>query len=233
LEDIKLGKRLLLDKISQDEIIKHKIKSIRQEGLYLEKFDKMGFKIFEKWDAWSSGSKFKYELDKNGKPLSISILNNHDNIIGTAKYKYGAQGELLQAGNYILKYYPTGQLKSIEDSLEIEIYEYDGNGNLNRIAFDIKPGVVGCGNRTTEWRGEYNDRMQLIKEQTFGFPDGTTKYFEYTSNGQIAKTRNISSMGNEKTTTEFIYMDGLLTQTKTFDKADKLKYETKWTYEKY
>ncbi len=233
LEDLKLGNRLLLDKMPQSEIIKHKIKSICREDIYIEKFDEKGFKIFEKWSAWYAGSSFKYEFDKDEKPLTISVLDTNNMVIGTAKYKYNKQGKLLRVGVYILKYYPNGKLKSIEDTGEIESYEYDSNGNLNHINFDWQPGVVGCGNGTTEWKGEYNDRKQLIKEQIFGFPDGTTKYFEYTSNGQISKTNNISSMGNKKTTTEFIYTDGLLTQTKTFDHTGKLQYVVKWKYEKY
>lgn len=231
LEDLKLGHRLLLGRMSQNEIIKHKIKSSKQEGMYIEKFDKKGYKIFEKWDAWYAGSAFKYEFDKDEKPLTISMLDTNNVVIGTAKYKYNRQGKLLNVGVYKLKYYPNGLLKSIEDNHEIERYEYDKNGNLNHIHFDWQPGVVGCGNRATEWRGEYNDRKQLIKEDIFGI-DATTRHFEYTQNGQIAKTINNSQL-KHKTITEFTYVDGLLTQTRTIDSLGNLKYNTKWIYEKY
>lgn len=233
LEDIKIGKRLLLGKTSLDEIIGNQIKSIQEEGYYIEKFNEKGLKIYEKYANRTVDTKYKYELDKDNKPLTIHIIDNNDNILGSAKYKYDTDGKLLQAGGYILKYHHNGQLKSVEDAQEIERYEYDEDGNLSHINFDIQPDVLGCGNRTSEWKGEYNDNKQLIRDQTFGFPDGVTRYFEYANNGQISKTKNISSMTNDTTSTEFIYSKGLLTQTKTFNQKGILKFTKKYKYEKY
>jgi hypothetical protein len=48
LEDLKLGNRLILQKMDKNDIINHRIKSIRLKRRYTENFDERGNKVFEK-----------------------------------------------------------------------------------------------------------------------------------------------------------------------------------------
>lgn len=231
LDDLKLGNRLLLQKMEKSEIVKHRIKSIRLKGQYTEKFDSKGYKTYERWDAWSAGSKFSYQFANDGRPTSISILDEKDRIIGKAKYKYDGQGKLLQVGELLFKYFPDGQLRSIENAQEIERYQYDTSHRLVHINFDWKLGVVGCGNRTTKWKGEYNSAGQLITEQTFGFPDNLTKHHQYAKDGCMAHTK--TKGGFEDWTTKYFYTNGLLTATKTYNQKGTLISMKQYIYERY
>lgn len=231
LDDLKLCNRLLLQKMEKSEIVKHRIKSIRLKGQYIEKFDDKGNKTYERWDAWSAGSKFSYEFADNGRPTAISILDERGRTIGRSKYKYDEQGRLLQVGELLFKYFPTGRLRSIENAQEIERYEYDTNYRLVHINFDWKPDVVGCGNRTTEWKGKYNAAGQLITEQTFGFPDNLIKHHQYAKDGRLTQTKIVG--GFEDLTTKYFYTNGLLTTTKTYNKKGTLVSTEQYIYEKY
>jgi YD repeat-containing protein len=213
LDDLKPGHKLLLQKMEKSEIVKHRIKSIKLKGQYTEKFDAKGNKTYERWDAWSAGSKFSYEFGEDGRPTVISILDEKGRTIGRAKYKYGERGSLLQAGELLFKYFPNGQLRSIENAQEIERYEYDTSHRLVHINFNWKPGVVGCGNRTTAWKGKYNSAGQLITEQIVGFPDNLTKHHQYTKDGRLIQTKTTG--GFEDLTTKYFYTNGLLAATKT------------------
>ncbi len=233
LDDLKIGERILLHKISNETILKFHIKSVVLAREYTDGFDKNGNINYEKWVGPFCGSTFEYEYDHNNSPLSIAIKDTNNNyIIGTAKYKYTATGRLLQAGYYIFKYYPGGLLKSIEDGTEIERYGYDRFRNLNHINFDIKPGINYCGNRTDEWKGVYNEKKQLIKEEIIGFPDSWIRYFQYDSAGIIIKSITQNEGFDEDSTTEYIYTNGLLTEKITSSKG-KVSHTEKYSYQFY
>lgn len=231
LEDLKLGNRLLLQKLEKSQIIKYRIKTIRLKGSYTEKFDEKGNKIFEQWDTWTAGSKFSYEFDNDGKPTSISILDANIRPIGKAKYKYDEQGRLLQAGELLFKYYANGLVQSVENAIEIERYQYDTSHRLVDINFDWKPGVIGCGNRTTEWIGKYNAAGQLIEVQTLGFPYDFTEYLKYASDGQLLQTKTTG--GFEELTTKYFYTNGLLNATKTYNRKGRMVGTQQFIYETY
>jgi hypothetical protein len=215
LEDLKYGHRLLL-RDSPNDSCKNKLKAVK--GKYHEaKFDEHGNKIFEKYDSWMSGSSFKYEYASNGKPVSISMIDEDGYVLGKAKYKYDSLGKLLQVGELLLKYYGNGLLKSVEDRSEIEIYMYDSGTKLVHVYFDLKPGFLACGNRTTEWKGEYNSKGQLVFEYLFGFPE-ITKYHKYSKDGLLINTSAKDDLFS-KTMTKYFYEKGKLTSTKTYDSA--------------
>ena len=231
LEDLKLGDGILLHKLEKSQIIKHRIKSIQIKGLYTEKFDNKGNKIFEQWDSWTAGSRFTYEFDNAGMPIAISILDTNGRTIGKAKYKYNEHELLLQAGELLFKYYPNGLLRSVENASEIERYQYDTSHHLVDINFDLKPGVIACGNRTTEWIGKYNAAGQLIEVQTLGFPYDFTEYLKYASDGQLIQTKTTG--GFEELTTKYFYTNGLLNATKTYNRKGRMVGAQQFIYETY
>jgi hypothetical protein len=202
----------LVGYFSQNDTSRNHLKAFKGKG-YTAKFDDRGNKVFEKYDEWTSI--FKYEYDSNGRPASVSVLDSNKFVLSKAKYKYNAEGKLLQVGELVFKYYDNGSLKSIEDNSEIEIYKYDSNGKLTHIYYDLKPGGGGCGNRTTEWKGEYNSKGQLFIEHLFGFPE-FTEYHEYSKDGLLIKTTTKDDLFTN-TVTKYFYENGKLVSAKTYD----------------
>jgi hypothetical protein len=216
LEDLKNGRRILLQysfqKDNEPMVVKGKF--------YEAKFDEHGNKIFEKYDAWTSGSIFKYEYDSDEKPISISMIDVNGSVLGKAKYKYDSLGKLLQVGEMLFKYDENGFLKSVEDGSEIEVYKYDSSNRLVHIYFDLKPGLVACGNRTTEWKGEYNNKGQLVVEYLFGFPE-ITEYHEYSKDGLLIKTTAKDDLFS-RTITKYFYEKRKLKSINTYDITGKV-----------
>ncbi|MDJ1503095.1 hypothetical protein [Xanthocytophaga agilis] len=243
-DEFKFSERLLLDKIPLTIIRKHKIKSVTQERVsidggkenvifsFIEKFDENGHKIYEQWSAWNGGPNYKYESDGDNKLLSVALIDSTDNMLGEIKYTYDKQGKLRKIGDYKLEYYANGLVKSIEDKSEIEKYKYDENGNLVHINFNLLPGTVACGNRITEWKGEYNNQNQLIKEYRIGFPDHITNDIHYSETGTIVYMNTTSNFDNH-THVDYRYREGILTERKTSDKKGKLLFIERYTYETY
>jgi len=229
----RIGIRVLSDETPKETILQFNIQSITVEGDYTKKYDKNGNVIYEKWHTESHDffSDYVYTYNKNNAPLSIAVKATYDNIFGIAKYKYDITGKLLQAGEYIFKYYPDGLLKSVEDERQIERYQYDSSGNLTQIKFDIKPGRLVCGNRTEEWKGNYNKNKQLIKEEEIGI-EGSVRYFQYDIAGHVIKSINQYEGSDEDSTTEYIYTNGLLTE-KITSSNGKVINSKKYLYQFY
>ena len=216
VEDLKYSRTVLFQYFFQKDSSKNKLKAVIGK-YHVAKFDDHGNKTFEKYDAWTAGANFKYEYNSYGHAVSISMVGH---VLGRAKYKYDSLGKLLQVGELLFKYYDCGLLKSVEDRSEIEIYQYDSAGRLIHMYFYLKPGVVGCGNRTTEWKGEYNDKGQLVIEHLFGFPE-FTKYHEYSKVGLLIKTTTKDDLF-ANTMTKYFYEKGKLRSAKTYDITGKI-----------
>lgn len=220
LEDLKYSRTILSQYFFQKDSSK-KLKAVKGK-CHEAKFDEYGNKTFEKYDAWTSGTNFKYEYNSYGRPVSISMIDVTGYVLGKAKYKYDSLGKLLQVGELLFKYYENDLLKSAEGRSEIEIYMYDSSNRLVHIYFRLKPGIVACGNRTTEWKGEYNNKGKLTTEYLFTAAEGTlTKYHEYSNDGLIIKTTAKDELFS-KTITKFFYEKGKLKFIKTYDDSGKL-----------
>lgn len=232
LDAIKPRNRYLRDGITPADVVKNKVKAISYKKLFIFEFDKKGFIISERYWPGYYTSKFNYTFDKEGKPLTIAILDTNNMVVGTAKYKYDEKGKLVQAGNYVLKYNSNDVLKSIEDANEIERYSYDANNNLNTVHYSTKPGVVTCGNKLLCWRGKYNSNKQLIEEEFEEIPNGRKIYYQYASSGELIKSRTAYSMGKLEIQ-NYIYKKGLLNESRSLNNTDKLTDTSGITYDTY
>lgn len=158
------------------------------------------------------------------------MVDTTGHVLGKAKYKYDSLGKLLQAGELLFKYYENGLLRSVEDRNEIDIYMYDSASRPILIYFSLKPGLSACGNRTTEWKAEYNNRGQLTIEYLFTAEESTlTKYHEYSNDGLIIKTTAKDEFFS-KTITKYFYEKGTLKFIKAYDDSGKLVNAEQYVY---
>ncbi len=230
LEELKLGHRILLHRLSPAEIAKHRIKSIQEDTFSILRFNKQGYLIYEKYSVWTGGSTFGYEFDTQGNPTSISSIDTNGKELEKAYYLYGAKNKLRKVGIYQLTYYPDGKLKSVADDSQIEKYKYDSRDNLIHIRFDFLPGVIGCGNRTYEWKGEYNALNQLIREEVREFPTSRITHYTYNELGQIKEAIHFSDYSKQKTGVS-IYENGLLIRTTSLAESGQTERVVNYMYE--
>ena len=206
-EDINIGHRILLGSISKETIQRRQIKSVTTVGFNIEKYDSLSYLTYEKCDAWEFGPDYKYFFDEKGKLLYLVTYNGTDTI----KYSYDKELNLTQCGGWTIKYYPNGFKKSVENSAEIETYEYDINGNICHINFDIKPGIGYCGNRTSEWFGEYDKNHRLVRDLKIGFPSSPIEIYKYSNSGDIIQSFRYDNFRKDTAITDYIYKDNSIT----------------------
>jgi hypothetical protein len=205
LEDIKIGERILLNSIPKEITKRKQITNIITEGFKQEKYDSLSNRIYEKYTSWSRASTYKYHFDYKGRP--DFILYNTDTI----KYKYDNLNRLINCGNLTIKYFPNGFKKSVEDPIEIETYEYDQNGNICHINFIVKPNNVTCGNRTSEWFGEYDEAHKLIREIKISFPFTIIQKFIYSEKGDLIQSISYEEFSKDKIIRDYFYKNHTLT----------------------
>ena len=204
-DDINLGERILLGSIPKEIIKRRKITNIKVVDFIDEKYDSLSNRIYERCTSWTGATTYKYYYDKNGRPDYIISYSD------TIKYNYDDQNRLIECGSLTIKYFPNGFKKSVESSGEIETYEYDEVGNICHINFDNKPGVSYCGNRTSEWFGEYDKTHRLIRDLKIGFPNSPIETYQYSEQGDLIKSIHYENIRNETSITDYIYKDKSIT----------------------
>ncbi|WP_197070450.1 hypothetical protein [Hymenobacter sp. DG25B] len=214
LEDLFIGNRLLLERMSLVDIKRHRIKTIQSveeapNGKYIvtERFNKQGYATYREmknqlhnWPESGYSSSFAYTYTPDGAMATISDQTGAKSIA----FIYDSQRRLKKAGSYQLDYYPNGLLKKVQGGNHIEQYEYK-NGVLTRIQFSFRPGVVACDMGTEEWIGHYNTAGQLVKEEHNGHP---TRVYMLTYD-----------------------QAGILTQKTWHDEFRQINYEKSYTFE--
>lgn len=198
-KDILLGVGVIVRSISNETLKRRKISHIKIIDFIDEKYDSLSNLIYEKCISWTGATEYKYFYDKDNKPKYIISLSD------TIKYLYDKNEKLVKCGQYSIIYYNNGFKKSVENAAEIEKYEYDTNGNLCHVNFDIKPGISYCGNRTSEWFGKYDANHRLIKSLGIGFPSSSIKTYYYSKEGDLIKTSSKAEFRKDSTVTDFIY----------------------------
>jgi hypothetical protein len=204
-DDIKIGDRILLRSLPKEIITRRKITNIKVLNFIDEKYDSLSNRIYEKCTSWTEATTYKYFYDNFGRP--DYIISFSDTIL----YKYNEQNRLVNCGSLTIKYFPNGFKKSVESAFEIETYEYDNNGNICHIIFDIKEGIRHCGNRTSEWFGEYDKYHRLIRDLKIGFPTSPIETYQYLENGDLIQSIKYDQLRNDTTITDYIYKDTTLT----------------------
>jgi YD repeat-containing protein len=230
LDHFFLKDKLLSDRLPQEKIRKHRIKEITYGESYVEEFDRMGQRIYQKWPTWGEQLRLAYQYDGMGKPLKAFLIEGSDTL-GQCGFKYDAWGKLVQAGPLLFTYYPDGKVKRIEDQSEVEEYKYDANGHLTEARFGLQPGVLACGSRVFAWRGEYNNKGQLVKSETSSLCP-TIETYSYSKHGLLLERITQYKLNKDTYATTYKYQDGLLAEIAT-SSSDKPLYIERFSYKLY
>lgn len=224
-DDLFIGNRLLLGSMSMAEVKRRHIRTIRKKttaarwtSWETEQFDAQGHTVYRR--SWTqepnqpgSGYSqfFACEYAPDGKLTAVSALEDSlgRHVRQRFTYSYTRRGQLRRAGHYRLTYYLNGLLQSVTSG-STEHYFYNADGQPIRIEFGTEPGIVACGNGTTEWRGEYDAGHRLSRETHIGVHGHTYQLF-YDQAGQLI--RRTSADGGWNYECRYTYQDGLLART--------------------
>lgn len=214
-------------------------------SFYYEEFDTLFNSITSRYSTWGCCSRTYYKYSNGMISESFFTYQKDTSIIKNYKYKQQRLSLISQStfrdvnirkkeifekrwvkSNEKYFYNKNDLLVKWKGEFNVQNYDYDKNGNLNYINYGYKRKLPKeffiCGNTQTGWKGFYDEKNRLIKEEILGFDDYSKEY-KYEENKVTCTliTQNPFELDNRIHKIEYLYLKDLLVKIINYDKNGK------------